>query len=70
MGIASWWNKLMKREDDAAMKAAEERSHETPEERHATSGDMEGLQADERAARSMHEGNVEDVERFADEDAP
>jgi hypothetical protein len=68
MGIGSWWKKLMKREDEAAMERAEERSYETPAERRATSGDMEGLEADTQAARAMREGNVEDVERFADED--
>ncbi len=58
----------MKREDEAAFERAEERSHETPAERRATSGDMEGLQADEIAARSVREGNVEDAESFADDD--
>ena len=68
MGIASWWKRLTQREDEAAIEAAEERSYETPAERHATSGDFEGLQADERVARDLHEGNVEDAERFADDD--
>jgi hypothetical protein len=70
MGIGSWWRRLMKREDEAAIERAAERSYETPAERRATSGDMEGLEADEQAARAFREGNVEDAERFGDEDPP
>jgi hypothetical protein len=68
MGIGSWWKRLVKREDDAALEREVEREHETREEQRAASGDMEGLQSDEFVARSMHEGNIEDAETFADED--
>ncbi|MGB2874738.1 MAG: hypothetical protein WBB76_04600 [Gaiellaceae bacterium] len=68
MGIGSWWKRLMKREDDAALEHAEERSYETAEERRYTSGDFTGLETDERAARSVREGNIGDVERLAQED--
>ena len=71
MGIGSWWRKLRQREDAEAIHRAEERSYETADERQATSGDFEGLQADEMAARSVREGNIEDVEDFAkDDDGP
>ena len=49
MGIGSWWKRLRKREDDAAIERAQERVHETHEERHATD-DYEGMVTDERAA--------------------
>jgi len=39
---------------------------ETHEERHATE-DLSGLEADERAARTFREPNIEDAERFADD---
>jgi hypothetical protein len=68
MGIGSWWKRLMKREDEAALEREVEREHETREEQRFSSGDMEGLQSDEFAARSMHEGNVEDAEAFGDEE--
>ena len=58
----------MKREDEAALEREVEREHETREEQRFTSGDMEGLQSDEFAARSMREGNIEDAETFADEE--
>jgi hypothetical protein len=68
MGIGSWLKKLRKREDDDAIHRAEERSYETPAERRSTSGDMEGLEANEQTARGMREGNIEDAEKFADGD--
>jgi hypothetical protein len=33
-----------------------------------TSGDIQGLEADEFSARSYHEPKVEDAERFAEDD--
>ena len=61
----------MKREDEAAIERSQERAHETLDEQRVTSGDIAGLQSDEFAARSMHEGNIEDAERFAqDDDGP
>jgi hypothetical protein len=67
MGIGSWLKKLRKREDDEAIERAEERSYESPEERRATSAHIEGLGADEVAARGVHEPNIEDADRFADD---
>jgi len=68
MGIGSWWKRLMKREDEAAIERSQERAHETLDEQRVTSGDIAGLQSDEFAARSVHEGNIEDAERFAKDD--
>ena len=47
MKIWSWLTGFRKARDDAALKRAEERAAETPEERRYTSGDIEGIQADE-----------------------
>ena len=58
----------MQREDETALEREVEREHETREEQRFTSGDFTGLETDERAARSMREGNLEDVERLADRD--
>ena len=68
MGIGSWWKRLMKREDEAALKREVEREHETREEQRFSSGDVTGLETDERAARTVREGNIEDVERLAERD--
>ena len=59
---------MMKREDEATLEREVEREHETREEQRFSSGDITGLEADERAARMVREGNVEDVERLADRD--
>ena len=67
MGIGSWWKRLMKR-DEAALKREVEREHETREEQRFSSGDVTGLETDERAARTVREGNIEDVERLAERD--
>jgi hypothetical protein len=42
MGIGSWWKRLMKREDEAALEREVEREQETREEQRFSSGDMEG----------------------------
>ena len=68
MGIGSWWKRLMKREDEAALRREVEREHETREEQRFSSGDVTGLETDERAARTVREGNIEDVERLAERD--
>jgi hypothetical protein len=68
MGIGSWWKKMRRREDEALIEREVEREHETPEEQRFTSGDMTGLESDERAARSVRDANIEDVERFAEGD--
>ena len=41
---------------------------ESPEERRITSGDMEAIQDDALAGRSLHEGTPEDAERLAEGD--
>ena len=69
MGILDWWKRFRQREDEEeAIERAEERVHETVDERRIASGDLQGLQADETAARSVHEPNIEDAERFAEDD--
>jgi hypothetical protein len=68
MGIGSWWKRMRQREDEAVLEREVEREHETREEQRFTSGDMTGLESDERAARSVRDANIEDVESFADED--
>jgi hypothetical protein len=59
---------MRQREDDAAIERAEERAHESLDERRVTSGDIAGLEDDEFSARSVHEQNIEDAERFAEGD--
>jgi hypothetical protein len=68
MGIGSWWRKFRQREDEAAIERAQERVQETVDERRVASGDLQGLEADEMAARTMHEPKIEDAERFAEDD--
>jgi hypothetical protein len=71
MRIVSWWRRFRQREDEEAIERAQERVHESLDERRIASGDVQGLQADEMAARSVHEANVDDAERFAkDDDGP
>jgi hypothetical protein len=71
MRIVSWWRRFRQREDEEAIERAQERVHESLDERRIASGDVQGLQADEMAARSVHEENVDDAERFAkDDDGP
>jgi hypothetical protein len=47
MSIWSWFTRFRQSRDAAALRRAQERSDETPEERKYTSGDIEGNQADE-----------------------
>jgi len=68
VGIGSWLRKWRAREDAEAIERAEERVHENVDEQRIASGDLQGLQADEMAARSVHEANIEDAERFAEDD--
>jgi hypothetical protein len=67
MGIGSWWKKRRERADASAMEREEERWQESPEERRITSGDIEGLEADEIAARGVREGSIDDADRLGDE---
>jgi hypothetical protein len=66
MGIRYWWAKLRKREDDAALERAEKMAVETPEERAISSGDIEGMGADERTARLAGEATIDDAERLGE----
>jgi hypothetical protein len=68
MGIGSWWRKMRQREDAEAIERAQERVHETVDERRIASGDLQGLEADEMSARNVHEPKIEDAERFAEDD--
>ena len=69
MGIGTWWKRLMKREDERAIEREVEREHETREEQRVASGDMTGLETDQRAAEAVtrHQETVEDAERFAED---
>ena len=66
MGIRSWWASFRSHEDEASLKRAEKMALETPEERHVTEGDIEGMAVDERTARLVGEGTIEDAERLGD----
>ena len=46
-----------------------EREHERREEQRFASGDMTGLETDQRAAETVtfHDETIEDAERFADD---
>jgi hypothetical protein len=57
---------MMQRKDEQAIERAEERSHETLDERRLSSGDITGLEDDQFVARNVHEGNIEDAERLAE----
>jgi hypothetical protein len=65
MGIGDWFRNLRKREDDAAVRRArEDVLAGSVEERELRAGDIEGLAADERAARSVGEPSIHDVDRL------
>ncbi|HKG44633.1 MAG TPA: hypothetical protein VKB10_10375 [Gaiellaceae bacterium] len=68
MAIGSWWKKLRAGRDAEAVERAEARSLETAEERRFAADGMAGREADQRAARSMHEPNLRDAERLGDAD--
>jgi hypothetical protein len=67
MGIGSWFKKWRQQGDEEAIERAEERAVETPEERFVSEEGVVGLQADDFAARTVHEGNIEDAEHFAED---
>jgi hypothetical protein len=62
MGLLDWWRRLRAKEDVATMERAEEMSVETPEERSVSSGDIEGIAADNEAAERLGEGSTIDEE--------
>jgi hypothetical protein len=68
MGIGSWLKKLRGREDEIAIERAEEARYETREEQYAMSSDLGTVKADQEVSRAAHEPNIEDVERFAEDD--
>jgi hypothetical protein len=68
MGLGDWWRRLRRREDERTIERAEEQGHQSVDERRVASGDLQGLEADERAARTVHEPKIEDAERFAEDE--
>ena len=60
----------MQREDQRTIEREVEREHETREEQRFTSGDITGLETDQRAAETVtfHDETVEDAEDFAEGD--
>ena len=65
MSIWSWFTRFRKGRDAAALSRAEAEADKTPEERKYTSGDMEAIQADERAAELTGD-TPSDTERLAE----
>jgi len=57
----------MKREDERTIELTEEEQDETLDERRHTSSDVTAVEDDEFAARTFHEGNIEDAEEFAED---
>ena len=68
MGIGSWFKKWRQQGDAEAIERQEEWSTETPEERRISEEGVVGVQADEFAARTVHEQDIEDAEEFAEDD--
>jgi hypothetical protein len=66
MSIVASIKRLIARRDEAARERAAERAVESKSERAETDAGVEGLAADEQAARSMAEGSIEDVDRLGD----
>jgi hypothetical protein len=66
MSIVASIKRLIARRDEAARERAAARAVETKEERAETDAGVEGLAADEQAARSMAEGSMQDVDRLGD----
>ena len=67
MGIGSWFKKWRQQSDAEAVERQEERATETPDERRISEEGVVGVQADEFAARTVREGNIEDAEHFAED---
>ena len=61
---------MTQRKDEQAIEREMEREHETREEQRFASGDMTGLETDQRAAETVtfHDETIEDAERFAEGD--
>jgi hypothetical protein len=67
MSLWSWLRGLGKREDEDALRRAEDERHETRDEQRFTEGDIEGIQADQRASRDFLQ-TPEQTERLAEDD--
>lgn len=67
MSLLGWLKGLRKREDDAALRRAEDEQLESPEERRVSAGDVEGVQADEQAALRFGD-TPEESDRLAERD--
>jgi hypothetical protein len=67
MGIGSWLKKWRRGSDAEAVERYDEWATETPEERRISKEGVVGVQADEFVARGVHEGEIEDAERFAED---
>lgn len=68
MGLRAWWRRFQKHEDAVALKRAEDMELESPEEREISKGDMEGMEADERAGLRLGGGSTQEAERLAERD--
>jgi hypothetical protein len=67
MGIGSWFKKRRRQEDAQALEAADERAHETPEERQLSTEGINELKDDEFVARQEHEPSIEDSDQLGEE---
>jgi hypothetical protein len=71
MGIGSWFKKWRRENDAEAIQRQQEWASETPDERRIAHEGVVGIQTDDFAARTVHEGNIRDAEHFAeDADGP
>jgi hypothetical protein len=66
MRVREWLARFRRSRDAAALKEAESRKVETPEERAASSGDIAGKAADDRTARLVGEASIEETERLGE----
>ena len=64
MSIHSWFKRVRRSADAAAVKKAKTQWYETAGERVVTSGDLESIEADTAAARWVHEGSIRDADRL------
>jgi hypothetical protein len=67
MGLRTWLRSLRKREDEAALKRAENMQVESPEERRISAEGIEGMQADEQAGLAWGV-TPSDADRLAERD--
>ena len=67
MSLFGWLKALRKREDAAALKRAEERQLESPEERRLYEGGIDAVRADEQAGLTLREA-ADEPEHLAERD--